>query len=72
MIRGEAQNLIVVTFMRLYCCFICIFSVVYLNLVVIASAIDFLERLVSKMICYVLSGTLNSTYSLITQLLASF
>jgi len=35
-----------------------------LFLVVSTSVIDCLERLVSEMTCYVMSGTLNSTHSL--------
>jgi len=35
-----------------------------LFLVVITSAVNCLERLVSEMTCYVLSGTLNPTHSL--------
>ena len=37
---------------------------VFLFLVVSASAIDCLERLVSEMTCYVSSGTLNPAHSL--------
>ena len=37
---------------------------VYCRLVVSTSAIDYLERLVSKMTCYVSGGTLNPTHSI--------
>jgi len=35
-----------------------------LFLVVGASAVNYLERLIAKMTCYVLSGSLNPTHSL--------
>ena len=42
---------------------------VSLSLLVSTSAIDCLERLVSEMTCYVLSGTLNPTHSLTLSML---
>ena len=44
-------------------CIWCMWCFVSLVLIVSTSAIDFLERLVSKMTYYVSSGTLNHTHS---------
>jgi len=35
----------------------CVFSIDYVSMIFSTSAVDCLERLVSKMSCYVLSGT---------------
>jgi len=47
------------------------FLPVAVSLVVRTSAVDLVERLVSKMACHVLSGTLNFAYSLLVNPLLS-
>ena len=50
-------------------CLGCMWCFVSLFLVVSTGAIDCLERLVSKMTCYVSSGTLNPTLTLLVTIL---